>query len=117
VTPNLNDGYQGQRLPRVERAYDLGDGWGISGHVGDQKIKGYGDASYTDYKVGATKDLGFGVVGLAVLDHQCKGQLFVPLVGVGDALNPSTASSRVPARRRTLRGWQGPIVPLLSKTF
>jgi uncharacterized protein (TIGR02001 family) len=45
--------------------YDLGSGWGVLGHVGHQKIKGFSDASYTDWKVGATKDLGFGVVGLS----------------------------------------------------
>jgi len=49
----------------LNAAYDLGNGWGINGHVGHQKVNGYGDASYSDYKVGATKDLGFGVVGLA----------------------------------------------------
>lgn len=45
--------------------YDLGNGWGVNGHVGHQDIKNYGDASYTDWKLGATKDVGFGVVGLA----------------------------------------------------
>lgn len=53
--------------------YDLGDGWGIQGHVGHQKIKHFSDASYTDYKVGVTKDLGFGVVGLAYIDTNAKG--------------------------------------------
>ena len=53
--------------------YDLGDGWGIQGHVGHQKIKHFSDASYTDYKVGVTKDLGFGVVGLAYIDTDAKG--------------------------------------------
>jgi uncharacterized protein (TIGR02001 family) len=51
----------------LNAAYDLGDGWGINGHVGHQKVNGFGDASYTDYKVGMTKDVGFGVVGLAYL--------------------------------------------------
>jgi uncharacterized protein (TIGR02001 family) len=45
--------------------YDLGNGWGINGHIGDQRVKGNDPASYSDYKVGVTKDLGFGVVGLA----------------------------------------------------
>lgn len=48
--------------------YDLGDGWGVQGHVGHQKIKNYSDASYTDWKLGVTKDVGFGVVGLAYTD-------------------------------------------------
>lgn len=53
-------------------AYDLGDGWGLSGHIGYQKVKNFtsindkggDDASYTDVNVGVTKDVGFGVVGL-----------------------------------------------------
>ncbi len=49
----------------LNAAYDLGDGWGINGHVGRQKVKGNADASYTDYKIGVTKDLGFGVLGAA----------------------------------------------------
>lgn len=48
--------------------YDLGEGWGINAHVGHQKIKNLSAASYTDWKVGVTKDVGFGVVGLAYSD-------------------------------------------------
>lgn len=52
--------------------YDLGGGWGIQGHVGRQNIKNYSNASYTDWKLGVTKDLGFGVVGLAYTDTNSK---------------------------------------------
>jgi uncharacterized protein (TIGR02001 family) len=48
--------------------YDLGDGWGVQAHIGHQKVKSYSDASYTDWKLGVTKDVGFGVVGLAYTD-------------------------------------------------
>lgn len=48
--------------------YDLGNGWGVQGHVGHQKIKNLSVASYTDYKVGVTKDVGFGVVGFSYSD-------------------------------------------------
>ena len=53
--------------------YDLGNGWGVQGHVGHQNIKGNSDASYTDWKLGATKDVGFGVVGLAYTDTNADG--------------------------------------------
>jgi uncharacterized protein (TIGR02001 family) len=53
-------------------AYDLGNGWGLTGHVGHQKVKGLSDASYSDYKIGVTKDLGVGVVGLAYSDTNAK---------------------------------------------
>jgi uncharacterized protein (TIGR02001 family) len=47
-------------------AQDLGDGWGVTAHVGKQKVKNSPQANYTDYKLGVTKDVGVGVVGLAV---------------------------------------------------
>lgn len=48
--------------------YDLGGGWGVLGHVGYQNVKDNDNASYTDWKVGITKDLGFGVATLAYTD-------------------------------------------------
>lgn len=56
---------KGSGYLELNAAYDLGDGWGINGHIGHQKVKGFSDASYSDYKVGVTKDLGFGTVGVA----------------------------------------------------
>lgn len=66
-TYSKNSGYL-----ELNAAYDLGEGWGISAHVGHQKVKNSDDdnapsgynASYTDWNVGVTKDVGFGVVGL-----------------------------------------------------
>lgn len=52
----------------LSMAYDLGEGWGINAHVGHQKVKNYSDASYTDWKLGVTKDVGFGVFGLSYTD-------------------------------------------------
>lgn len=48
--------------------YDLGNGWGVLGHVGYQDVKDNDPASYTDWKVGVSKDIGFGVVTLAYTD-------------------------------------------------
>ena len=45
--------------------FDLGDGWGANGHVGHQTVKNLSGASYSDWKIGVTKDTGLGVVGLA----------------------------------------------------
>jgi uncharacterized protein (TIGR02001 family) len=53
--------------------YDLGSGWGIQAHVGHQDVRNYSDASYTDWKLGVTKDVGFGVVGLAYTDTDANG--------------------------------------------
>lgn len=48
--------------------YDLGNGWGVNAHVGRQEIRRVAPASYTDWKLGVTKDIGYGVVGLAYTD-------------------------------------------------
>lgn len=64
----------------LNAAYDLGAGWGISGHVGHQKVKNFDgvnspglvDAGYTDWNLGVTKDVGFGVVGLKYSDTNAK---------------------------------------------
>lgn len=62
----------------VNAAYDLGNGFGINGHVGRQKIKNLSDASYTDWKIGGTYDTGMGVVGLAYVDTNAKGDAGEP---------------------------------------
>ena len=48
--------------------YDLGNGWGVLGHVGYQDVKDNDPASYTDWKLGVSKDVGFGVFTLAYTD-------------------------------------------------
>lgn len=42
----------------VAANFDLGEGWGVNAHVGHVKAKNIANASYTDYKLGVTKDLG-----------------------------------------------------------
>jgi len=63
---------KGSGYLELNAAFDLGDGWGLSAHVGHQKVKGNSNASYSDYKVGVTKDMGFGTVGLAYSDTNAK---------------------------------------------
>ncbi|HEX6734115.1 MAG TPA: TorF family putative porin [Azonexus sp.] len=53
--------------------YDLGDGWGINGHVGHFYAKNIKNGDYTDWKVGVTKDLSGWVVGLAYVDTNADG--------------------------------------------
>ena len=43
------------------------------GHLGHQRVKNLSAANYTDWKLGVTKDVGFGVVGLAYSDTDAKG--------------------------------------------
>lgn len=71
-TANGLDKTSGSGYLELNAAFDLGDGWGITGHAGHQKVKGNSPASYSDYKVGVTKDVGFGVVGLAATSTDAK---------------------------------------------
>ena len=48
--------------------FDLGSGWGIGAHVGHQTVSGRSTASYSDWRLGVTKDVGFGTVGLTLSD-------------------------------------------------
>jgi uncharacterized protein (TIGR02001 family) len=57
----------------LSAGYDLGGGWGLSGHVGRLKFKNMDNADYTDWKIGVTKDLGGWVVGAAYVDTTAKG--------------------------------------------
>ena len=58
--------------------YPIDETLNVIAHLGRQNIHNLGAASYTDYKLGVTKDFGFGVVGLAYTDTNAKG-------GVGEA--------------------------------
>ena len=78
--PNKNS--KGSNYLELNGAYDLGNGWGVSAHIGHQKVKGVNnwtapsfadDADYTDWNIGVTKDVGFGVVGLLYSDTDVNG--------------------------------------------
>lgn len=63
-----NPDSKGSNYLELNASHDLGNGWGLLGHIGHQKVENFSVASYTDWKVGATKDVGFGVVTLAYSD-------------------------------------------------
>jgi uncharacterized protein (TIGR02001 family) len=54
----------------LSAAYPLDGGWTVLAHVGRQNVK-HNDllnASYTDWKLGVSKDIGYGTVTLAYTD-------------------------------------------------
>ena len=53
-------GSSGSGYLDLSAAYDLGNGWGINGHVGALRVKNYSEYNYVDYKLGVTKDVGNG---------------------------------------------------------
>ncbi len=53
--------------------YEVAEGLTLNGHIGHQKIKNFSAASYTDWKLGVTKDLGFGSLAIAYTGTSGKG--------------------------------------------
>ena len=59
--------------------YDAGNGWTLIGHIGKQKVKNsvataaLTDANYTDWKLGVSKDIGFGTITAAYSDTNTSG--------------------------------------------
>lgn len=53
--------------------YDLGDGWGINGHVGALNLKNVHNGDYTDWKLGVTKDINGWVLAASYVDTNAKG--------------------------------------------
>jgi len=68
-----NPSTRGSGYIELNATHDLGDGWGLLGHVGHQKVKHVSNASYSDWKVGVTKDMGWGVFTLAYSDTDADG--------------------------------------------
>ena len=59
--------------------YDLGGGWGIVGHVGKFRLKGWHtgtnatNGNYADWKIGVTKDLSGWILGASYIETNAKG--------------------------------------------
>jgi uncharacterized protein (TIGR02001 family) len=53
--------------------YDLGNGWGINGHVGTLNFKNVNNGDYTDWKIGVTKDIGGWIFALSYIATDAKG--------------------------------------------
>lgn len=72
-------GTKGSNYLDFTGTYDLGNGWGVVGHIGSFRLKGWDagtDASkgnYTDWKIGVTKDLGGWILGASYIDASAKG--------------------------------------------
>ncbi|HJW23465.1 MAG TPA: TorF family putative porin [Rhodocyclaceae bacterium] len=74
---------QGTGYLELSANYDLGDGWGINGHVGHLFMKDFRyinadgssyNGSYTDWKIGATKDINGWVVGASYVGTDAEGK-------------------------------------------
>ncbi|MFH1495098.1 MAG: TorF family putative porin [Pseudomonadota bacterium] len=71
------DNSKGSSYIDASANFDLGSGFSLGLHAGHQKIKNYSDFSYTDYKVGVTKDFGGGLsVTGAYIDTNADDNLY-----------------------------------------
>ena len=82
TTATVDQKTNGSNYLELNANYDMGDGWTLIGNIGTQKVKnisantgwtGPANADYTDWKIGASKDVGFGVVTLTYSDTDTKG--------------------------------------------
>ena len=70
----------------LSATFDLGNGWGIVGHYGQQKVKNISAADYSDWKLGVTKDLGGYVFGLAYIDTDAEESAYTFTNAAGKSL-------------------------------
>jgi uncharacterized protein (TIGR02001 family) len=63
---------QGSDYVDLTVTYPVDETLNLVAHAGHQNVKNVSQASYTDWKLGVTKDVGVGVVGLAVTGSDAK---------------------------------------------
>ena len=90
--------------------YDLGNGWGVNGHIGRLKFKSFNHGSYTDWKIGVTKDVGGWVFGASYVDTNAHGNCNGTFLTDPYCFPNSTATKAKDAGRST-------VVLSVSKTF
>jgi uncharacterized protein (TIGR02001 family) len=72
-------GTKGSHYLDLAATYDLGNGWGIVGHLGSFKLKNWSNGTdatngdYTDWKIGVTKDISGWVLGASYIGTNGKG--------------------------------------------
>jgi uncharacterized protein (TIGR02001 family) len=103
--------------------YDMGGGWGIVGHIGRLRLKGWdngtdlGKGSYTDWKIGVTKDVSGWVFGAAYVDTNAKGSCNPANPGfycfANDLPSPAVGTAGIKYKD----AGRGTIVLSVSKTF
>jgi len=88
--------------------YDMGNGWGVNGHVGHLSAHNFSELGYTDYKLGVTKDLSGWVLGAALVStnakHNCSN-------------TPADPYCFVKVTGGTYDGGKSTVVLSVSKTF
>lgn len=98
--------------------YDLGNGWGVNGHVGRLNVRHLSEASYTDWKLGVTKDINGWVLGASYVGTNAKGDCDATSPEIYCLSNSSSWNgSSLTAGDKTKDGGRGIGVLSVSKTF
>ena len=98
--------------------YDLGDGWGITGHVGSLKMKNMNNGSYSDWKLGVTKDIGGWVFAASYIDTNAKGSCSPTAVNQFYCFsNGSTNPANATGFDKVKDAGRSTVVVSVSKTF
>lgn len=109
---------QGSDYFDLSGSYDLGNGWGINGHVGWLSVKDWHngtevtDADYTDWKIGVTKDIGGWVIGASYVESDAKGSCNVTNPGFYCFSDTTPFDAR-----STKDAGEGTVVVSISKSF
>ncbi len=98
--------------------YDLGDGWGINGHVGRLNFKNYSNGrsngDYTDWKLGVTKDVSGWVIGAAYVGTNAKGSCTPNGAGL---TQPYCFGNDAPGATSTKNAGRDTLIVSVSRTF
>lgn len=73
TSTNAGKSTSGTSYLETNLSYDLGNGWGVNGHLGRLYTKNIKNGDYTDWKVGVTKDVSGWIVGLSYVDTNADG--------------------------------------------
>jgi uncharacterized protein (TIGR02001 family) len=66
-------GTRGSSYLDLAVSQELGDGWGVNGHVGRLNFQNQIDGDYTDWRLGVTKDIQGWVMGATYIGTSAKG--------------------------------------------
>ena len=97
--------------------YDMGGGWGVNGHVGHLKVHNFGEASYTYYKLGVTKDLSGWVLGAALVTTNAKDACGGGAGGTPAGSQPYCFGQANGTGFKTMSAGKGVILLSIGKTF
>ena len=116
-------GTKGSHYLDLAATYDLGDGWGINGHVGSFRLKNWSigtdatNANYTDWKVGVTKDISGWVLGASYIGTNGKGSCDAVIPGYYCFANQVPNLGIASGTAKFTNAANSTLVLSLSKTF